>query len=154
MRDEIMKCLLLIVTVLYVVSAQAEVYKWVDEKGRVHYSDRPEAGSQAVTVKQYRTPNKPVATGEDELSREEKRQRIIDMLEEDRLEKNKQRAKEKKQRLARKRECNQLKDYQRHADRASRLYRLDKEGNRVFMSNDQREKSQQRLRKQMKKACG
>lgn len=148
-----MKCLLLIISVLYVVSAQAEVYKWVDEKGSVHYGDRPVAGSQAVEVKQHVVPHKPAATSGDELSRDEKRQRISDMLEEDRLAKNKQREKKNKERKRKKQECNRLKDHQRHVERASGLYKLDKDGNRVFMPNDQREKSQQKLRKRIKKAC-
>ena len=153
MRKEIMKCLLLIISVLYVVSAQAEVYKWVDEKGRVHYGDKPTVGSQPVEVKQHEARDKPAATGEDELTRDEKRQRVSDMLEEDRLAKNKEREKEKRERERKKRECNRLKDHQRHVERASRLYKLDKDGNRVFMPNDQREKSQQKLRKRIKKAC-
>ena len=152
-REETMKYLLLIIAALYVVSVQAEVYKWVDEKGRVHYGDKPGAGSQAIEVKQHEAPDKPAATGEDELSRDEKRQRISNMLEEDRLEKNKEREKKNKERERKKRECNRLKDHQRHTERASRLYKLDKDGNRVFLPNDQREKSQQKLRKRIKKAC-
>ena len=153
LREETMKRLLLIVAALYVVSAQAEVYKWVDEKGRVHYGDKPQAGSQAVEVKQHEAPDKPAAIGEDELSRDEKRQRISDMLEEDRLAKNEKREKENKERERKKRECNRLKDRQRHVERATGLYRLDKDGNRVFILNEQRKKSQQKLRKRIKKAC-
>lgn len=149
-----MKYLLAIIAVLYIVSAQAEVYKWVDEKGRVHYGDKPTTGSQAVEVRRYGTSNKPASSGEDELSRDEKRQRISDILEEDRLAKNKQRDKKNKERKKKKRKCNRLKDRQRHYERASGLYNLDKDGNRIYISNEQREKSEQKLRRQIKKACG
>ena len=152
LREETMKYLLLIAA-LYVVSVQAEVYKWVDDKGRVHYGDKPGAGSQVVEVKQHEAQDKPAAIGEDELSRDEKRQRISDMLEEDRLAKNEKREKENKERERKKRECNRLKDHQRHVERAAGLYRLDKDGNRVIISNEQRKKSQQNLRKQIKRAC-
>lgn len=153
MREEAMKYLLLMVSILYIASAQAEVYKWVDDKGRVHYGDKPESGSQAVDVKQHETGSKSVDIGEDELSREEKRQRVSDMLEEDRLAKNKQREKENRERERKKRECNRLKDTQRRVEHAGSLYRLDKDGNRVTISNEQRQKSQKNLRKQLKKAC-
>ncbi len=148
-----MKSLLVIIAVLYTASAQAEVYKWVDEKGRVHYGDKPTSGSQAVEVRQYESSNKPATTGDGGLSRDEKRQRISDMLEEDRLAKNKQREKKNKQRERKKRECVQLKDRQRHYERANGLYKLDKDGNRVYISNAQREKSEQNLRKRIKKTC-
>ncbi len=149
-----MKSLLVIVAILYTASVQAEVYKWVDENGRVHYGDKPGAGSQAIEVRQYETSNKPASSGGDELSRDKKRQRISDMLEEDRLTKNKQREKKNKEREKKKRKCNRLKDRQRHYERASGLYNLDKDGNRIYISNEQREKSEQKLRQQIKKACG
>jgi hypothetical protein len=149
-----MKYLLSTIAFLYVVSAQAEVYKWVDETGTVHYGDSPESGSQAVKAQYHKAPKAPVTTGEDQLSREEKRQRISDMLEEDRLEKNKERERKKVERERKKRECNRLKDRQRHVERAGGLYNLDKNGNRVFMSNEQRKKSEQKLRKRIQKVCG
>jgi len=152
-REEVMKSLLIIIAVLYTASVQAEVYKWVDEKGRVHYGDKPTTGSQAVEVRQYGSSNKPATSGDDELSRDEKRQRISNMLEEDRLAKNKKREKKNEQREKKKRKCNRLKDRQRHYERATGLYNLDKNGNRVYISNEQREKSEQKLRQQIKKAC-
>ena len=42
--------LLLIATLALVASAQAEIYRWVDEGGRVHYSSRPSADGQAEDV--------------------------------------------------------------------------------------------------------
>ena len=33
---------------LSIISAHAEVYKWVDEKGAVHYGDKPTSGSKQV----------------------------------------------------------------------------------------------------------
>lgn len=149
-----MNHLLSIIVFLFAASAQAEVYKWVDEAGTVHYGDRPELGSQLIEVRQYKARNIPLETGENQLPRAEKRQRISDMLEEDRLEKIKQRDKKKIERKRKRQECNRLRDRQRHVERASGLYNLDKDGNRVFMSNEQRQKSEQKLRKRIQKVCG
>lgn len=80
-----MNYLLAIIAFIYVVSVQAEVYKWVDESGTVHYGDKPAPGSQGVEVQQQKTPT--AAVKDNAVSRDEKRQRIADMLEEDRIEK-------------------------------------------------------------------
>jgi hypothetical protein len=148
-----MKYLLLTISILFITSTQAEVYKWVDDKGTVHYGDKPQAGSKAVDVEPHETIARPATAGEDELSREEKRQRVSDMLEEDRLAKNKEREKQNRERERKKRECNRLKDTQRRVQHAGSLYRLDEDGNRVTISNEQRQKSEKRLRQQLKKAC-
>jgi hypothetical protein len=148
-----MKTLLVIIIFLSASSVQADVYKWVDEKGNVHYGDKPESGSQAIEIQQRKTADVPVTLEENQLSREEKRQRVSDALEEDRLAKNKEREKKKKERAQKKRECNRLKDRQRHVESATGLYKLDKDGNRVFISNEQRKKSEQQLRKRIQKAC-
>lgn len=42
--------LLLICTVLASGTAQAEMYKWVDEQGRTHYGDRPPADRQTEEI--------------------------------------------------------------------------------------------------------
>ena len=149
-----MNHLLSIIVFLFSASAQAAVYKWVDEAGTVHYGDKPEVGSQLIEVRQYKTRNIPPEADENQLSRAEKRQRISDMLEEDRLEKNKQRNKKRLERKRKRQECNRLRDRQRHVERASGLYNLDKDGNRVFMSSEQRQKSEQKLRKRIQKVCG
>ena len=43
--------LLALLLALAVPAASAQVYKWVDEKGRVHYGEKPPPGSKSNTVK-------------------------------------------------------------------------------------------------------
>ena len=45
-----MKTLFLLLTIVFSVSVSAEVYKWVDDEGRVHFGDRPDAGSNATRL--------------------------------------------------------------------------------------------------------
>lgn len=146
-----MNYLLVIIALFYVSGVHAEVYKWVDESGAVHYGDKPTSGSQEVQVQQQEKPS--AAMKETTETRDEKRQRIADMLEEDRIDKNKKEEKKKYERERKKRECNRLKDHQRHVENAGGLYKLDKDGNRVFMSKEQRDKSEQALRKRIQKNC-
>ena len=44
--------------------ALAQAYTWVDEDGVVHYSDRPEPGSQRIDLPKSKTPSRPVAVPE------------------------------------------------------------------------------------------
>ncbi|PLY16954.1 MAG: hypothetical protein C0631_02305 [Sedimenticola sp.] len=44
------KNLLPIILLLVFVTAHASVYKWVDEKGEVHFSDQPEAGAEQIEL--------------------------------------------------------------------------------------------------------
>lgn len=63
----LMKFIILLLIVFYPVVSFAAVYKWVDESGRVHYSDTPVKGAEvkqfnnnissydSVTVKPYKS---------------------------------------------------------------------------------------------------
>ncbi len=42
-----------LVGLLAAVSAMAEAYKWVDEEGVTHYSDRPQEGAEVLELSEY-----------------------------------------------------------------------------------------------------
>lgn len=42
---------LLLIAALLPTLATAEIYRWTDEQGRVHFSERPVAGAETVKVK-------------------------------------------------------------------------------------------------------
>ncbi len=50
-----MRIALILYGVLLAAAASATTYKWVDEKGVTHYSDRPEPGAQVVELQQAQT---------------------------------------------------------------------------------------------------
>ncbi|MCU0832855.1 MAG: DUF4124 domain-containing protein [Chromatiaceae bacterium] len=45
-----MRASLLLALLIALVPAQADVYRWVDDSGRVHYGDRPVVGAQTVPL--------------------------------------------------------------------------------------------------------
>jgi len=51
----IMRTLLFILLAVVSTAACAEVYRWVDETGQIHYSDRPHAGAETVTLPHAQT---------------------------------------------------------------------------------------------------
>jgi len=57
-----MRWLPLIVLLVVRLAVAGEVFRWVDENGQVHYSDRPGAGAEVVELPQAQTFNIPVAS--------------------------------------------------------------------------------------------
>ncbi len=54
-----MKTLFLLLAFLFSVSVSAEVYKWVDEGGKVHYGDSPDASSNATRLPGFEASSPP-----------------------------------------------------------------------------------------------
>lgn len=50
-----MRVFILLVALLPAVAAAAEVYRWVDDDGEVHYSDRPQEGAETVVIEEAQT---------------------------------------------------------------------------------------------------
>ena len=90
---------------------------------------------------------------DDELSREEKRERLLQSMEEDRVEKQEIREKKKAVKEKNRQRCNRYRDQMRHYERASSLYKLDKDGNRVYMSDGDRARATKNLQANIKKYC-
>ena len=147
---------LLLVLMLLPYTVSAEIYKWVDKDGNVHFGDRADH-SDAVELNIKGQADKRMATdknSDDEgLTREEKRQRILDAMNEDREERNRLKEEEREQQKNKKIQCARLKDKLRNVKRATGLYNLDENGNRVFLSNKDRSKSENSLRKAIDKNC-
>lgn len=145
----------LLLLMLMSCTASAEIYRWVDKDGNVHFGDKP-GHSGAVELKVNEgLPNKAVTEFSDdsELTREEKRKRVIDAMNEDRVERNKLKEEERQQKKIKRMNCARLKDKLRSVKRATGLYNLDKDGNRVFLSHKDRNKSESSLRRAIAKHC-
>jgi len=129
-------------------SVNAEIYKWTDEQGNVHYGDKPVVDSTEMEINISKKSN-----GKISQSREESRQKLLDAYDEDNKREAQEKDKLKKQKKKQKKNCTYAKDRLRHYERARSLYDLDKEGNRVTMSNADREKVTSDLRNKIKKFC-
>ncbi len=132
----------------YSTHAGAQIYKWVDEQGNIHYGDKPIVNSEEMDIDVKKKGNLKVSG-----TREENRQKLLNAYAEDQQRKNKEKEKLKKKKKKRQEHCMRSKDNLKTYERASSLYNLDKEGNRVTMSNDEREKATATLKKYLKKYC-
>jgi len=147
-----MKNLLLLLVSMMPLVVHAGVYKWVDENGKVHYGDQPQVSQPAVEMKVDDTAPAP-SYSDDELSREEKRERLLQSMEEDRVDKQEMREKQKAVKEKNRQRCNRYRDQMRHYERASSLYKLDKDGDRVYMSDGERARATKNLQANIKKYC-
>ena len=144
-----MQRIIAVLLLLQAPVAGAEVYKWVDEAGNVHYGDRPDKAAGASEI-QVDAPSLKTDIGE---LREEKRERLLEAMEEDRQELDRQRKQQQAERARRAKQCKRLKNTYDRYRYASGVYRKDKEGNRSYFSNEQRAKKEAQLRKRMKEVC-
>lgn len=135
------------------LSLHAGVYKWVDDNGKVHYGDQPQSSHPGVELNIDVTSPVSRGSGEDQLSREEKRERLLQSMEEDRLDKQEQREKQKALRAQNRQKCNRYRDRMRHYQRANALYKLDQDGNRVYITDTDRAKATKKLQAQIDRYC-
>lgn len=141
--------LAIFLALLVSTSANAEIYKWVDEHGKVHYGDKPNPKSEQLNISEESSPSKSLSKQE----REERRKRLIDAYNEDRAQKKEQAEKDRKKKARLNRNCAIAKDRLKGYMRAGSLYDLDKDGNRINLSKEEREKATNSLRKQINKYC-
>lgn len=144
-----MKKLLITLLLFFSSLTNAGVYKWTDENGNVHYGDKPTTSSEQLNI----STEKSTRSSMTDEAREERRQRISDSLTDDRLERNKKKAEAKKKKAKLNSQCVYAKDRLKRYQRAGRLYNLDKEGNRVTLSDKSRDKTIASLQKEIRKNC-
>jgi len=146
-----LKIILISVFYFYANISLAEIYKWTDESGHIHYGDKPLVDSREVEMDIDISKQGHIKVN---ATRAEKRRKLLETYNDDKQRENKEKAKRKKQKKKLERSCILSKDKMKRLQRARSLYSLDKDGNRVTMSNEQREKSETRLRNQiMKRGC-
>ena len=131
------------------VPANAQVYKWVDEKGKTHYGERPPQGKSAKEVEQRLAnpapaPGKEAQRGWKEQDLEFRRRRI---------ETEQTEAKNKQREASQRQACNQARDQLAQMRSARGLYRLNEAGERVFQSDEERKTSITRLEKLISEHC-
>jgi hypothetical protein len=74
-----MKTFLPLILALAALPAQAQVYKWTDANGKIHYSDQPQDGADAKELKTPRAQPAPVAANDNwqERERASREQRVL-----------------------------------------------------------------------------
>jgi hypothetical protein len=114
------------------------IYKWVDARGNVHYGDKPTVETvEKLNIKAQRSGIPPP----NEAERRARQRRLLNVFQEEREAARAQAQKEKQRKARTQRNCNLARDRLRNLRHAAYLYDLDKQGNRVILSDQKREQA-------------
>ncbi len=134
---------------LLAAPAVAEVYRWVDVQGQVHYEDRSQ--SQSAGGMHSYTP--PAAATENPQQRMDRTRKLLNAYEVERQQAREQREKQQEAREKRRRNCAIARDNLRQYQSYGSIYRLDQDGNRVYLDEQERNKLLQKSRDDIEKWC-
>ena len=145
------KMFLLSMLLLVGVSAQAEVYKWVDANGKTHFGDKVPESAKVETLN---LPNSPRSSQPDASPEEikQRQQKLINAINEDRSLKQKMTQEQTEKQAKWKQECTKLRDYLKNIS-SGRIYDLDKKGERVYANDAEHDKEVKQTESALKKYC-
>jgi hypothetical protein len=135
------------------LGASADVYKWVDTQGRVHYSDRPDVeGAERVAVASRRSNPATVAERTDAESAQ--RQQANAQEAEQQREQSATQAVQKDLAKTRETQCKDAKEQYRVAIESQKLYRVGKDGERQYLTSAEIDEARMNARRAMDELCG
>jgi hypothetical protein len=121
---------------LIALDADAQMYKCVDERGKIQYTDKPQAGCKESAIK----PSPPLSGGEVKPPPKEDFAREDADLKRRLIEQEADAAKERQERVALAARCTRLREEHTALANASRVVTRDAKGERVFMDDATRER--------------
>ena len=128
---------------------RAELYRWVDENGQVHFGDQArDASTHAIKP---RSGQSIAASGQQRM---QKTRKLLNAYRIERQQMREQKAKEQAQAEKRKRECLRARDDLRRYTDYGNIYRLGENGKRQYLSEQERAALLQRSTDAVKHWCG
>ncbi|VAW55382.1 hypothetical protein MNBD_GAMMA06-1507 [hydrothermal vent metagenome] len=131
-------------------TANSGVYKWTDEKGNVHFGDRP-ANQKKVTELIYDTESRAGITNSSGNNKE--RARMAKELETDRKEREGNREKRRIAKKKKQKKCSKSKKNLNFYQQTNRIYKYQENGERIYYSDKDREVKINKYKKQVAKYC-
>lgn len=149
-----MRSLLLTACLSLVLSAQAaDVYRWTDENGQVHFGQRPPAaGAQRMELPDAGTLN--TYGGSELQQRRDRERRLLDNYEYDRDQKRARQAREESKRQTTAANCRKLQEYWQQLSYQGPIYIRRDGGGRDYLSDEQRVAEKARIEPAYERACG
>ncbi|HXK56383.1 MAG: DUF4124 domain-containing protein [Gammaproteobacteria bacterium] len=146
--------LLLTVSGLLAVSGvQAEIYRWVDEQGKVHFSDRPNrGGAQRLELSAPLPDTSGVEQERLEAERKMQRERLLDAYREEREARQLERLKAEETERQRAANCAYARNLLRKYGNA-RLYQPLEDGSRRYLDSVERQREIERAQASVQRWC-
>jgi hypothetical protein len=143
--------ILLLACLLLPPAVPAEVYKWVDEEGRIHYGDaRPRDGEAEVVPTPPPPPDEEVLRANRRLDAFQETERTGDKS---RAQEAKEAARAEREERNREARCRAARQHLHVLGLERPLYHLDEQGNRAYLEDDQRAAEVAEVRKRVKEYC-
>ncbi len=140
-----------ILLLLSTTAVAAEVYKWVDEHGNVHYTDQQPASDKEPAKVDVKVHNTRKDAELDAYREYTKRNREAAATEAAINEKQKAKARQKRQKHQQ--ACNQIHQRKREYEQGGVIYSKKKDGDRKYYSDEERAEVLRKLNKALKKHC-
>jgi len=144
-----LKNLLFFLLLLVAGAASAEVYRWVDEQGQVHFEDRSQ--SQSATGARSYAP--PASAADNPQQRMDKTRKLLNAYQAERQQAREQKQQRQQEQAKRTRQCAIARDRLRQYQQYGAVYRLDEAGKRVYLSEQERAALIQRSRDDIARWC-
>ena len=148
-----MKYCIAVLLVLLSINAQAELHKWVDAAGNVHYSDTaPPADAQE---QQVHIPLAPAVAASEAPAEKSIFEREADLEKALKAKKEAEQkaAQEKEKANNKKQNCENARNNLRTLENSSRITTYDASGNQVIMDDAARQKKIDEVRKTVSESC-
>jgi Domain of unknown function (DUF4124) len=129
------------------LTAEADVWKYVDPQGQVQYSDQWVPGSQLIKGEHIH----PISPTSDDSK---KLKDASDKISEQLAQQAAQQAVQKDVAATRSEQCKQARDHYQKTIEARRIFRTGKDGEREYLSDDEADQERLRARTDMEQVCG
>ncbi len=116
--------------------ASADIYRWVDAQGRVHYSDKPVEGAQRVKGVDSR-PTDPAAVAERSQAAHDQREKALADAQKKQTDQAAAKAVDKDTATVQADRCKKAQEDYRVAIESQRLYRVGKDGEREYLNDEE-----------------
>lgn len=144
-----MRKYLFVLTMLYGANAGAELNKWIDEQGRVHYSDRPPAGVEATPVRAAPPPASAPAPSKSYVEREAELRKASQSQAETSASSALQQANAEIEKA----NCNAARQTLRSLQQEGRIVEFDAQGERRYLEDDERQRRIAEAQADIGKSC-
>lgn len=126
--------------------AAADIYRWTDANGQVHFGQRPAAaGAEKVEVKPQLVERDPLAS-----ERQARTNRFYDARREEQAQASSVAAERQAERAT---ECRELRSQLASIPEGRRYYRSEADGQRSYYTDDQLDTARQQLRNRVSERC-
>ena len=135
--------------ILITTPQAAEIYKWVDDKGKIHFGDKP--ATPDAEVVDIRNSPRTNPTYQDEL---DKQLKLLDVMQEERLENENEKNRLKQENEVRRENCLKVKKILGNMKNARYIYQsTDDPDNPHILSDEDRKTETARMESEVKRWC-